>query len=63
MMLTRKERVLRTLHFEPVDRVPVVGGFVRHPRFLADAAARISDHFRGRAVPVQISLLQAAPVL
>jgi hypothetical protein len=32
-------------------------------RFLADVSARISDHFRGRAVPVQVSLLQAAPVL
>ena len=32
-------------------------------RFLADMSARIRDHFQGRAVPVQISLLQAAPVL
>lgn len=32
-------------------------------RFLADASARISDHFQGRAVPVRISLLHGAPVL
>ena len=32
-------------------------------RFLADVSARIRDHFQGRAVPVQISLLQAAPEL
>lgn len=45
MMMTRKERVLRALHFEPVDRVPVVGGFVRHPRFLADTAGVTLDQF------------------
>jgi len=32
-------------------------------RFLAAASTRISNHFQGRAVPVQISLLQAAPEL
>ena len=32
-------------------------------RFLADVSARTRDHFQGRAVPVQISLLQVAPVL
>jgi hypothetical protein len=32
-------------------------------RFLADVSVRTRDHFQGRAVPVQISLLQAAPQL
>ncbi len=32
------ERVLRTLEFKPTDRAPVVGGMVRHPEFLAEAA-------------------------
>jgi hypothetical protein len=31
--------------------------------FLAALSTRINDHFRGRAVPVQISLLRAAPEL
>ncbi len=31
--------------------------------FLADVSDRINDRFRGRAVPVQISLLQGAPEL
>ena len=36
--MTAIDRVLRTLAFEPTDRVPVVGGMVRHPEFLAEAA-------------------------
>lgn len=43
--MTRKERVLRTLMFRQVDRVPVVGGFVRHPAFLADTAGVSLDQF------------------
>ena len=37
--LNGRERTLLALDFEPTDRVPVVGGFVRHPAFLAAAAA------------------------
>jgi hypothetical protein len=37
--------VLRTINFEPTDRVPVVGGFVRHPGFLAAAAGVTVEHF------------------
>lgn len=40
-----RERTLRTLDFEPVDRVPVVGGFVRHARFLAQAAGTTVEAF------------------
>ena len=38
MPLSPRERLLRTLRFEPVDRPPVVGGFARHPAFIAEAA-------------------------
>lgn len=44
-MMTRKERVLQALAFEAVDRVPVVGGFVRHPAFLAAAAGVTVETF------------------
>jgi hypothetical protein len=40
-----KERVLRAINFEPTDRIPVVGGFVRHPPFLAAAAGVSVDEF------------------
>ena len=43
--MTRTERVLRALRFEPVDRVPVVGGFVRHADFLAAAAGVTTEQF------------------
>ena len=36
--MTGKERTLRAIDFEPTDRIPVVGGFVRHPPFMAAAA-------------------------
>ena len=53
--LRGRERTQLALDFEPTDRVPVVGGFVRHPAFLA-AAARVSvDEFRRepRAVAIR----------
>jgi hypothetical protein len=31
-MITGKERALYTIDFRPTDRVPVVGGFIRHER-------------------------------
>jgi len=40
-----KERTLRALNFEETDRLPVVGGFVRHPTFLADTAGVSIKHF------------------
>jgi len=43
--MTPRNRVLRSLHFEPVDRIPVVGGFVRHPEFLAASAGVTIEHF------------------
>jgi len=43
--MTPRERVLGALLFEPVDRVPVVGGFVRHPEFLAASAGVAVEHF------------------
>ena len=39
------ERTLHVLDFKPTDRVPVVGGFVRHPPFLAAAAGVSVDEF------------------
>jgi len=43
--MTGRERVLRTIDFEPTDRVPVVGGFARHPPFLAQAAGTSVEAF------------------
>jgi hypothetical protein len=43
--MTGLERALRALSFQPTDRVPVVGGFVRHPRFLAQSAGVSVDAF------------------
>ncbi len=43
--MTGTERVLRALAFQPTDRVPVVGGFVRHPQFLAQMAGTTMDAF------------------
>lgn len=43
--MTGKERTLRTINFEATDRLPVVGGFVRHPTFLAAAAGTTVDAF------------------
>ena len=40
-----KERTLRAIDFEETDRIPVVGGFVRHPPFLAAAAGASVDEF------------------
>jgi hypothetical protein len=40
-----RERTLRAIDFEPTDRVPVVGGFVRHPPFLARAAGTTVEGF------------------
>ena len=36
--LTGIERTMRALNFEETDRIPIVGGFVRHPEFLAEVA-------------------------
>jgi hypothetical protein len=44
--MTGTERTLRAINFEPVDRIPVVGGFVRHPEFLAEAAGTSVETFR-----------------
>lgn len=44
--MTRKDRVIRALRYEAVDRMPVAGGFVRHPAFLADAAGVTVEKFR-----------------
>lgn len=38
MSLTCRERVLQALEFRSGEDVPVVGGFIRHPAFLADTA-------------------------
>ncbi len=43
--MTGRERTLRAINFEPIDRLPVVGGFVRHPHFLAGAAGTTVDAF------------------
>jgi hypothetical protein len=43
--MTGKERTLCAINFEPTDRIPVVGGFVRHPQFLAAAAGVSVDEF------------------
>lgn len=43
--MTGKERALRALDFEPTDRLPVVGGFIRHPEFIAKAAGVSRDEF------------------
>jgi hypothetical protein len=42
---TGKERVLRAMEFKPTDRVPVAGGFVRHPDFLAGTAGVTIEEF------------------
>ena len=36
--MSKIERVRRALNFQEVDRVPIVGGFVRHPEFLAEVS-------------------------
>lgn len=43
--LSGRERTLLALDFESTDRVPVVGGFVRHAQFLAVAAGTTVDGF------------------
>jgi len=43
--MTGIERTLRAIEFEQTDRLPVVGGFVRHPPFLAAAAGVSVDEF------------------
>lgn len=45
--MTGRERTLRAIEFRETDRVPVVGGFVRHPRFLASAAGATVEEFWG----------------
>jgi hypothetical protein len=40
-----KERTVKAIGFEEKDRLPVVGGFVRHPPFLAAAAGVSVDEF------------------
>jgi hypothetical protein len=39
------ERTLRAIDFKATDRLPVVGGFVRHPPFLAKAAGTTVEGF------------------
>ena len=53
--LSGRERTLLALDFQPTDRVPVVGGFVRHPAFLAAAARTSVGEFRRepRAVAIR----------
>ena len=60
--MNRKERVLGTLQFEPVDRVPVVGGFVRHPGFLAAAAGVTVKEFWESPRTTAISAFRALGV-
>jgi hypothetical protein len=43
--MTGYERTHAALNFQPTDRVPVVGGFVRHPPFLAAAAGVAVEAF------------------
>ncbi|OGV37145.1 MAG: hypothetical protein A2X48_04860 [Lentisphaerae bacterium GWF2_49_21] len=43
--MTGKERTLLAINFEPTDRIPVVGGFVRHPQFLAEMAGVSVEEF------------------
>ncbi len=43
--MTGRERTMLALEFAPTDRVPVVGGFVRHPPFLAKAAGTTLEEF------------------
>jgi hypothetical protein len=43
--MTGRERTLRAINFEATDRTPVVGGFVRHPPFLAGAAGTSVEAF------------------
>lgn len=38
MRLDGRERALRALNFEEVDRVPILGGFCAHPEFLSMAS-------------------------
>lgn len=40
-----RERALRAIEFAETDRAPVVGGFVRHPEFLAAAAGTSPEEF------------------
>lgn len=46
--MTGQERTLRALDFLPTDRVPVAGGFIRSPEFLASAAGVTVDEFWDR---------------
>lgn len=52
--LTGKDRVLSAIEFDATDKVPVAGGFVRHPQFLADTAGVSVEEFwadpRGAAI-------------
>lgn len=60
--MTARERVLRALHFEPVDRIPVVGGFVRHPEFLAASAGVTVEAFWSSPRQIAISAFKALGV-
>lgn len=53
--MTRSDGVLRALRFESVEHVPVVGGFVRHPEFLAAAAGVTLEQFWSSPRQVAIS--------
>lgn len=53
-MMTGRERTLRALEFEPTDRLPVIGGFVRKADFLAAVAEVELEDFW--AAPEQIAI-------
>jgi len=52
--LSGRERTMLALDFQLTDRVPVVGGFVRHPAFLAAAAGTTVDGFW--AAPKEVAI-------
>ena len=45
MELSGKERTLRALNFEVTDRLPIVGGRIRHVEFLTEVANITVDQF------------------
>lgn len=48
------ERTMHALNFEQTDRIPIVGGFVRHPEFLAELAGVSLPVFWGNPRKVAI---------
>jgi len=45
MSMSGKERTLRALNFEPTDRLPIVGGRIRHVDLLTQVAEITADQF------------------